>query len=402
MKKNILIYTMFLFLVSSLSIAQNITANLGGNTASDFFDIKDNSGNGLFRVNGTGKCGIGIATLTEMLNINGNLNFDPTGNIKIGGIRVLSMQSENTLVGFNTGENLTTGNSNTFIGNYAGNLNEAGTNNTFIGNEAGISNINADHNVIIGANAGYQNESGSWNVFIGSGSGNGHVSGGRNVFIGEASGSNNETGNYNVIIGQFAGGEGETCSHNVFVGAFSGKNAVGDSNVFIGNYAGFNEAGSNKLYIENSNSSSPLVYGDFNSDEITINGDLTVTGTITELSDRRYKTEIEPVKNVMQKIQAINAVYYKWDKEKHPDLVVSDEREIGVIAQDVEKVFPELVKTDDKGFKSVNYSKLSAVLLQVVKEQQQTINTILSKLEKIESRLEKNNSNNVNCKFVKN
>ncbi len=154
---------------------------------------------------------------------------------------------------------------------------------------------------------------------------------------------------------------------------------LGDKNVFIGTSAGYNETGSNKLYIDNSSTSSPLIYGDFGTADLTINGDLTVTGTITELSDRRYKTDIEPIKNALQKIEAINAVYYKWDKEKYPDLVVSDEREIGVIAQDVEKVFPELVKTDKEGFKSVNYAKLSAVLLQVVKEQQVRIENLEKK-----------------------
>ncbi|NOX16652.1 MAG: tail fiber domain-containing protein, partial [Chlorobi bacterium] len=188
-----------------------------------------------------------------------------------------------------------------------------------------------------------------------------------------------------VFIGDNAGYNGTDLEYNVFVGYSAGKNATGNSNVFVGYKAGFNETGSNKLYIENSNSTSPLIYGDFSSDDVTINGDLTVTGTITELSDRRYKTDIKPMKNALQKIEAINAVYYRWDKEKYPDLVVSDEREIGVIAQDVEKVFPELVKTDNKGFKSVNYAKLSAVLLEVAKEQRNELESIKNELSEIKN-----------------
>ena len=56
------------------------------------------------------------------------------------------------------------------------------------------------------------------------------------------------------------------------VGAFSGKENDGDDNVFLGYQSGFNETGSNKLYIENTNSSTPLIYGDFTSDSLAING----------------------------------------------------------------------------------------------------------------------------------
>ena len=56
-------------------------------------------------------------------------------------------------------------------------------------------------------------------------------------------------------------------------------------------------------------------------------------------------------------------MYYDWKDEK-----IDPHRQIGFIAQDVEKIFPELVKTDDKGYKSMNYSKVVTVLVESVKE----------------------------------
>ena len=55
---------------------------------------------------------------------------------------------------------------------------------------------------------------------------------------------------------------------------------MGDSNIFIGYEAGYNETGSNKLYIHNSRTSNPLIYGEFDNGLVTINGDLSVTGTL--------------------------------------------------------------------------------------------------------------------------
>lgn len=64
-----------------------------------------------------------------------------------------------------------------------------------------------------------------------------------------------------------------------------------------------------------------------------------------------------------------------------------DETHIGVIAQDVEKVFPELVITDDNGYKAVAYDKLSAVLLEGMKEQQAQINILKAEIEALKTEI---------------
>jgi hypothetical protein len=64
------------------------------------------------------------------------------------------------------------------------------------------------------------------------------------------------------------------------------------------------------------------------------------------------------------------------------------ETQIGLIAQDVEKVFPELVRTDNNGFKAVSYEKLSVILLEGMKEQQKQIESLNEKISRLEKSVE--------------
>ena len=71
-------------------------------------------------------------------------------------------------------------------------------------------------------------------------------------------------------------------ANNLALGVGAGYNNIsGSNNIFIGNGAGANETGSNFLYIDNSNTSTPLIKGDFENDTLTVNGSMTVTGALT-------------------------------------------------------------------------------------------------------------------------
>lgn len=98
-------------------------------------------------------------------------------------------------------------------------------------------------------------------------------------------------------------------------------------------------------------------------------------------SDARLKKDIAPISDGLQKVEDLNGVYFKWRD--------SGEDSIGLIAQDVEKVFPEAVATDDKtGLKSVDYSKLVAPLIEAVKSQQDEIEVLNSRIGELESKIE--------------
>ncbi len=189
-------------------------------------------------------------------------------------LSAIFVQAQNTNYGSNSG---TGGTDNSYFGAFAGGLNSSGTTrNTFIGGGSGLYN-SGNYNFFGGWRSGYNSGNGSHNVFLGSNSGN-SADGSNNTFIGYASGYKND-GNGNLFAGMDAGYNGTTGSNNVFLGFRSGYLATGSSNVFLGNQAGFNETGSNLLYIDNSSTASPLIWGDFASDIVNINGKLGIGTT---------------------------------------------------------------------------------------------------------------------------
>ncbi len=189
--------------------------------------------------------------------------------------------SFNTFVGSSAGTFNTSGAHNTFIGRYSGHFGTTGTFNTFVGNEAGLKNTEGNSNTFIGNDAGLSNTTAWDNTFIGANAGRDNTTGQSNTFIGRDTGHENTTGQYNTFIGRDAGHENTTGQFNTYIGESAGRaNIAGSSNVFLGRRAGYNETSSNKLYIENSISSDPLIYGDFFNDIVGING---ILGVGTEL-----------------------------------------------------------------------------------------------------------------------
>ena len=94
----------------------------------------------------------------------------------------------------------------------------------------------------------------------------------------------------------------------------------------------------------------------------------TVSTTITACSDIRFKKNITPLANSLDKVLKLQGVNYFWKTKEFPDRYFNDKRQIGLIAQEVEKIFPELVLTDTDGYKSVDYSKLTPILVEAIKE----------------------------------
>lgn len=108
-------------------------------------------------------------------------------------------------------------------------------------------------------------------------------------------------------------------------------------------------------------------------DDFHVEGDICYTGSIGACSDSRYKTNITEVKNALEALMQLRGVTYDWKIDEFPNRNFSEEQQLGVIAQEVEQFFPQLVMTNDTGYKSVDYGKLTAVLIQAVREQQEMI-----------------------------
>ncbi len=357
--------------------------------------------------------------------------------------------SHNVYVGQGVGIYSTTGSYNTFIGRFAGNA-TLSNENTFLGYSAGSSHDTGVKNTFVGMNSGKYNNTGEYNTFVGYAAGENSDYTSNSTHIGYYAGYNatgygnttlgwgagrNSTGDYNVMLGNTAGNQTTSGSQNVYIGTSAGStNLTGVGNVFIGYNAGQNETGSNKLYIDNSNTTTPLIHGDFSTDIMTVNGTLKVrTMRIGDLgssnlgldgdivpfggsglgydlgnnvageywddvvaleyitySDRDTKDEVKSINRGLEDIMKLRPVSYRYKKEISAD----DKIRLGLIAQEVEEVIPEAVVNDDvdidlitgekiitKGqYKGMNYDQLIPVLIKAVQEQQEQIEFLKKQL----------------------
>ncbi|MBS1795459.1 MAG: tail fiber domain-containing protein [Acidobacteria bacterium] len=198
-------------------------------------------------------------TLNQQANTNFNIAgegranfFNAATNYRIGGSRVFHLTgTDNTFVGFESGNSMTNGSTNAFFGAASGKFTTTGFNNAFFGAYAGRANATGTNNSFFGANAGISN-TGGFNSFFGSAAGFNNLNGTGNSFFGVSSGLNNSSGQNNSFFGRLAGSEITTGSNNTFIGALSGvlnTNGAGSNNVAIGYNNKFGAGVSNSIAI---------------------------------------------------------------------------------------------------------------------------------------------------------
>ena len=282
----------------------------------------------------------------------------------------------NTASGFDALYKNTHGHHNTASGFKALRYNTVGHHNTAVGAEALYKNIEGNANTAIGYWSLMYNISGEFNTASGSIALMYNTTGNNNTASGHGALSANITGHGNTAIGYRAGGSNKSGSKNVFIGYQAGNN-VGYTNK------------SNQLLIANGPlPANQLLIGDFSKRTLlingrtSINGDAMVRGNLKvqgkafaasfEKSDGRLKKDIKPLNHALDSILQLQGKTYRWKE----DTTFANKADIGLIAQDVEKIFPELVAEDDRGYKAIAYSKLTTVLIEAMKEQQGQIATL--------------------------
>lgn len=166
--------------------------------------------------------------------------------------------SSNTAVGFNAASGNTIGEENVAVGKMALEHNKTGSQNVAIGYKAlgAFMNIGGT-NTAIGCEALYN----CYNTF-------------NNTAVGRRAGYRNNGGEYNTLIGCDVNYYNQQGSNNTMIGFQAGRFTADHSksgNVFIGYQAGYNETSDDKLYIDNSSSSYPLIYGEFDNNNLTFN-----------------------------------------------------------------------------------------------------------------------------------
>jgi FtsZ-binding cell division protein ZapB len=364
--------------------------------------------------------------------------------------RASTSGDENVYVGYKGGENATgsrncyfgvessqggtSGNDNVFIGYKSGRI-SSGSNAVIIGAYAGSGSTSSGiENTFIGSYSGYANTSGFYNLFLGSTAGSGNTTGASNIYLGHYSGRNLTTGSHNITIGENAGsyylstsssnntivgdnaGVGPYANYNTFIGG--NTHSEGSNNVMLG-FGAYSLMGSSlsnvtaigaNAYVTTPNT---MVLGDISNTTVVIGrsaktslpsyrfevyGDAYTSGSSWYTSDEKLKNNIKTLNNGIELLRKLNPVTYEFKNDVYfkPEkgdttapikMELAKGKQYGFLAQDLEKVIPEMVLTRPDGYKNVNYNQLFGVLVQGFKEQDvrvtesvQTINSLNSEV----------------------
>ncbi len=127
-------------------------------------------------------------------------------------------------------------------------------------------------------------------------------------------------------------------------------------------------------YVTSSHTHTPSQVGlsNLSANGNSLAGNFTATGDITAFSDARVKENIETLPNALESVKQMRGVTY--------NKIGEEKQSIGVIAQELEEVVPQLVHTDEEGMKSVAYGNITALLIEALKEQQEQIEELKAKL----------------------
>ncbi len=244
----------------------------------------------------------GISDVSNLF-LGNNSGTQDDGDQKNTGLGINSLYwnesgDRNTSLGYKTAYRNNTGSSNVAIGSEALYFNTSkshlvavgdsalywngnnasqsshGTDNTAIGSKSLANNTTGYANSAAGSRSMYRNTTGNRNTAFGYKALEENKSGNFNLISGAYASGLNESGSYNVSLGYGADYYNNGGSNNVVIGYSAGRGSSGNNksgNIFIGHKAGYSESGSNKLYIHNSESTTPLIYGDFSSLKLGLN-----------------------------------------------------------------------------------------------------------------------------------
>ncbi len=335
---------------------------------------------------------VGTTNPNYKLDVSGPINTNTGYNI--GGHRIVFSDlnlSGNTIVGYIAG-NVNSGSVNSFFGTQAGQANTTGSGNSFFGYQSGVSNVSGGNNSFFGLFSGVFS-TGSWDTFIGGDAGFGNTSGSRNTALGYAALSANVDGNDNTAVGYSALSANTSGSQNIALGRNAGALVTGSYNINIGNNGVAGESGIIRIgdpsyqvraYIVGARGVTtaqpavPLLIDTF--------GQL---GTVS--SSRRYKYDISDMDLTTDDLMRLRPVTFRY--LAHGD---NAPLQYGLIAEEVEEVYPELVARNKDGeVDTVMYQFLAPMLLnhvqkqhRTIEEQQKTIEALSEKLEALGQRLE--------------
>jgi hypothetical protein len=338
----------------------------------------------LFNDQGSGNTAVGTATLVNNSNGNSNSafgafalnnNVDGAANTAVGfqALMTNSGGNGNTAIGADTLFH-NTGSENTAVGDSALVFNTAGFDNTATGSSALFSNTNGLANTASGASALFSNTGGQGNSAVGNHALFSNTTANNNTAVGNSALSANSTGAGNTAIGGIALANNTTGSGNIALGNNAGANVTTATSVTCIGAVGANV--DNSCFIAR-------IFGSTSSSGIAVfvNSDGKL-GTST--SSRRFKEAIQPMGQSSEALFALDPVTFRYRNEIDP----AGMPQFGLVAEDVEKVNPDLIVRDKEGKPySVRYDQVNAMLLNEflkehkrVQEQQAQITALNSRV----------------------
>ncbi len=116
---------------------------------------------------------------------------------------------------------------------------------------------------------------------------------------------------------------------------------------------------------------------------------LAVNGTVYALngfstSDERLKKDIHTLPDALGLVEKLRGVSFRWRKDEFPSRNLPDGQQVGLVAQEVEKALPEAVDSDGAGYKAVSYQSVIPVLVEAIKEQEKTIESLQARLSEMD------------------
>ncbi len=393
--------------VTSTTEVANLNASLlGGKAASAFATL-------------------GANTFTGNQTVNGNLSA--TGVVSASSYQIGSevfafgnSSQENAFLGF-TGNTTNTGGQNTATGTYALGANTTGSGNTAIGRQALGINTTGSYNTALGWNAGYSFPPGSNNTFVGANAlelygaiynnataigANAEVAASNALVLGSINGVNGASANTSVGIGTTAPAatlhldlldQNNGAFDYLLIGNTSTKgleffdSGAGVDIRSFGVPLFINYAGQNTLLNYTGGRVGIGTVGETPTNLLTLQngGGPAIADGWNTYSSRRWKTNIQTLHGALAKVEQLRGVSY--------DLKANGQHEVGVIAEEVGAVVPEVVSYEKNGkdAQGVDYSRLTALLIEAVKQQQLEISALRRQLQRraakeaaLESRLE--------------
>jgi len=298
-------------------------------------------------------------------------NTTGTGDTAFGGEALFSNTDgfENTAVGCSALSSNTVGNENTALGSQALLSNSIGLRNTAVGSQALFSNTTGFENTADGSGALFFNTTGHDNTAVGLKALLSNTSGTANTALGFQALVSNTFGGGNTAIGYFALWN-NTGDENIALGDGAGSDLTdGNNNIDIGNPGQHGESDTIRIGVANAGPSqeaqtATYIAGIFGTTVVgspvfvTSFGKLGVGGPAT--SSARFKDEIKPMDKTSEAILALKPVTFRYKKELDPKGVP----QFGLVAEEVEKVNPDLITRDRDGNPyTVRYEVVNAMLL---------------------------------------